>query len=143
MKSYTLLPNPFTEAPATLLELLHAVTPMPAVCWYIPSTPLNGKATELFVRADFVQLISHDCDLDFLSAGIVDFKTSTGGWFVFECEPVHALEHYRAYEMRVLGYKTPHKTFGCKHFDMYSDMDETFYVPVFSGLYEMQIQCAM
>jgi hypothetical protein len=139
MKTFTLLPNPFTEAPVVLLEELYRVTPQPAGRWYIPATPFGGKAVELYARGDFRQLITHDCDLDL---DFLDLKASVGGWFVFTCEPPHALEHYRSYEMRILGRQEPHKTFGCKRFEIYESDAERLYVPTFEGTYETQIECA-
>ncbi len=140
MKTYTLLPNPFTEAPVILLEELHRIVREPAVRWYVPATQFNGKAVELFVRGDFTQLITHDCDL---GLEFLDLKASVGGWFVFECEPLRALEHYSAYERIVLGKREPHKTFGCKHFEVYESNSERLYVPRFEGTYEMQILCVI
>ncbi len=140
MKTYTLLPNPFTEAPVILLEELYRCMQDSAVRWYIPATQFNGKAVEAFVRGGFMQLITHDCDLDL---DFLDLKASVGGWFIFECEPPRALEHYRSYERRVLGKRDTHKTFGCKHFDVYENDGERLYMPRFEGTYEMQILCAV
>ncbi len=140
MKTFTLLPNPFTEAPVVLLEELHRVTPQPAVRWYVPATIFNGKAVELYLRGNFTQLITRDCPLDL---EFLDLKTSVGGWFVFECVPLHALHHYSMYEQAVLGRPETHKTFGCKHFEIYENGAERLYVPWFEGTYEMQIECAM
>ncbi len=146
MKTFTLLPNPFTEAPTLLLEDMFCSmerhnTQNPAVLWYIPSTKFNGKAVKLYANNDFIQLVTRDCDLDL---GFLDLKASVGGWFLFECDPLHALEHYTVYETHVLGHPTPHKTFGCKHFDIYENANgsERFYVPRFEGTYETQIICA-
>jgi hypothetical protein len=139
MKTFTLLPNPFTEAPTLLLEDMHKLTPNPAIHWYIPSTPLIIKAVELYVRGNFTQLITRDCDLDL---DFLDLKASIGGWFMFECDPTHALRHYSMYEIRMLGRPETHKTFGCKHFEIYDNGSERLYVPLFEGTYEMQIECA-
>lgn len=140
MNTYTLLPNPFTEAPIILLEELHKVTQNPAVLWYVPATPLIIKSVELFVRGDFRQLITRDCDLDL---DFLDLRVSIGGWFVFGCSPPHALEHYSSYERCVLGMQDPHKTFGCKHFEIYESDGERLYVPHFEDTYEMQIECTV
>lgn len=138
MKTYTLLPNPFTEAPTILLEDMHKFTPNPAVLWYIPSTPLTIKAVELYVCGNFRQLITRDCDLDL---DFLDLKASIGGWFVFECDPPHALDHYSIYETKIMGRSETHKTFGCKHFEIYDNGADRLYVPWFEGTYEMQILC--
>lgn len=140
MKTFTLLPNPFTEAPVVLLEEMWRVTPEPAVRWYVPATKFNGKAVELYMRGDFKQLITHDCPL---GLEFLDLKASVGGWFVFECMPVHALSHYSNYEQAVLDLPETHKTFGCKHFEIYDNGTERLYVPWLEGTYEMQIECAM
>ena len=157
-KEYTILPNPFNWSYEILLEAFRDVCGVgcTAVC-FIPYSgggctltpgPARGGTTKVpatyLLRNGCGSLITRPCHLDLSD---LDLRASTGGWFLFEGQPVDAIQQYRTYALAAArlhaGTDFSTTTFGLKQFEVYYDEegDVLLYMPVLSGTYEMQIDC--
>ncbi len=139
---YTLLPNPFNWPCEFLLEAFRRLCG--EACTVVCYIPYRGEGPATYLQQNGCgSLIVRPCHLDLDE---LELRLSAGGWFLFKGQPDGALEQYRAVaKAHARGEDCSTTSFRLKQFELYYDGDAELilYMPVLSGLYEMQIECGM